>query len=619
MGTRYAVHPSVGIARVGNSVDFYLAPIAQGGLPIECDVDGTMQRGKDGNPVFVKTFKTEMRIRRQAARFSVYRHDDEAGTADEVTLDDDEIASITWTVHIANKKGCWYTFRGPAGDVTVSPQNTYENRMVPLRNGDVEDRRALIVDPGPRTLAGRAQYEELSSRGAPKDYPVSFPPPATSGSSVTTLGEARTDRAGCLIVVGGSGASGGPHDLDHAVQVFSDQPPGGTAVEPIGWHDDVGDGPVVCTVRFKNRRKPEVLRAWCLVGPPKYAPELVNAVTLDDVMLDVAVKHFGVFPCGADAASDTLIANFDRDIAPIAARASDVMWVANIPTNAAVAGPKFDLRDPSPSNCRNRERYAMRFRRDPTRFFDVNGVPLLPLQAGNDEVGGPDGNFLTLTDTQLRMLRQWARGYFVTTPPEPLRRVDPLDRASVANCVGGPLDPGIEVTWSLRDPGIYEAPWRIKHRHPPNYYLKRGLSHDENEQDRKGCEPGDLTKRLATPWQLDMHLCSYVDVKLSHGRRPNVLGPPKYRAAWWPVQRPWWVTHGRHNDRSDIAPGDVLDWTFGLAGSPSRFLRHWTKLGFIANENHVDGDEYPNFVQAEREDVHGDAFDDDDLIVVVSE
>ena len=527
MNPRYAIHPSVGIARVGNSPDFYLAPLTMGGLPIKCFADGTMRRCRDGDPEFVDQFKTDGLVRRQAARFSVYRHDDEAGTTEEVTLDDEEIASITWTVHLANKKACWYNFRGSAGDTTVSPCNTYEKCKVPPRNGDVKDRTTLIVDPGPRTLTGRAQSAELSSSGAPAGYPVHFPEPAKEGTSVTSLGEVRTDNAGRLIVVGGRGAAGGPEKLNNGLEFVEllGSPPDGSTREPRGWHDDVSDGSVVCTITFKDGTTPEVLRAWCIVGPPKFAPELVNAVTLDDVMLDVAVKHFGVLPGSTNAASDTLVVNSERDIEPIASRASDAMWVVGVPANAAVARPRFDLRDASASNRRNRERYAMRFRRDATRLFDPSGVPLLPIQAGSDELGGPEGNFLTLTDTQLRMLRQWARGRFVTTSPEPLPGVDLLDRASVGNCVGAPLDPGIEVTWSLGDPAIYEAPWRIKHRPQTKDFLTAGLSPDENEQDGQGCEPGDLTKRLATPWQLDFHFCGWVQVSLSAGRSADVEHP----------------------------------------------------------------------------------------------
>ncbi|MEA2463913.1 MAG: hypothetical protein QOJ98_1660, partial [Acidobacteriota bacterium] len=39
---RYAVHPAVGVPRLGNSPDeFYLEPESIGGLPIECAADGT--------------------------------------------------------------------------------------------------------------------------------------------------------------------------------------------------------------------------------------------------------------------------------------------------------------------------------------------------------------------------------------------------------------------------------------------------------------------------------------------------------------------------------------------------------------------------------------------------
>jgi len=628
MTIRYAVHPSIGIARVGDSPSFYLAPMTTGGLPIECKADGTMLRGRDGEPRFVDGFKKDAQIRRQAARFTVYRHDDEAGTTEEVTLDDPDIASISWTVHLANKKACWYSFRERAGDMTVSRRNTYDQCKVPRRNAEVTDRKTLIVDPGPRTVSGRATHAELSSAGAPKGYAVRFPDQAIVGTSVTSLGDVRTDDAGRLIVVGGFGAAGGHGPLNgpalvpavqEAVAPQASAAPvvaepleanlqpgpvrggGGIVVEPPGWYDDVADGPIVCTVTFKDGRTAEVLRAWCITGPPKFAPELVNAVTLDDVMLDVAAKHFRLLPGNPDAASDSdaLVVNFERDIAPIVARASDVMWVAGLPATAAVARPRFDLRDASPNNHRNRERYAALFRRDSTQFFDPTGVPLLPIQAGSNVVGDRKASFLTLTDTQLRMLRQWARGRFVITLPEPLLGVDPLDRASVGNCVGGPMDPGIEVTWSLLDPAIYDSPWCIKHRNPEDY-LTAGLSPDRNEQDGGGCEPGDLTKRLATPWQLDFVQCGSVNVSLNDGRLGDVKNPPPYNVTWWPVQRPVKVTRSLHNDDGS-PPGAVFDWF--PAGSPAKVAPLWTRLGFIVNQNRVDGDEYPNFSEVERQQI----------------
>lgn len=65
-GPTYQIHPAIGFARVGNAPDsFYLEPTAVGALPTEYD--------KDGKEVPVTQFKNAGQIRRQAARFRVYR------------------------------------------------------------------------------------------------------------------------------------------------------------------------------------------------------------------------------------------------------------------------------------------------------------------------------------------------------------------------------------------------------------------------------------------------------------------------------------------------------------------------------------------------------------------
>src|SRR5687768_1128640 len=79
---RYAVHPAVGVARLGNSPDeFYRGPERSGGLPIACTPDGTPRAG-GGKPVFVKKFKdAEGRIKRQGAQFRVFAFDSNAPNA----------------------------------------------------------------------------------------------------------------------------------------------------------------------------------------------------------------------------------------------------------------------------------------------------------------------------------------------------------------------------------------------------------------------------------------------------------------------------------------------------------------------------------------------------------
>src|SRR5688500_17816911 len=103
--TRYAVHPAIGVARLGNSPDqFYLEPETIGGLPIECTADGTPK-----NELTTKFKDEEGRIKRQAAQFRVYAYDssDPNDPCREVTLSDGDVESIEGTVHLANKKALW--------------------------------------------------------------------------------------------------------------------------------------------------------------------------------------------------------------------------------------------------------------------------------------------------------------------------------------------------------------------------------------------------------------------------------------------------------------------------------------------------------------------------------
>lgn len=128
--------------------------------------------------------------------------------------------------------------------------------------------------------------------------------------------------------------------------------------------------------------------------------------------------------------------------------------------------------------------------------------------------------FSVLTDTQYYLLAQWAAGKFSANAPGiSIPDVHELDKAATGNGVGEPMCPGIEITWSMRNPVIYEAPYVIKHRYDEAFYFKQGLSWSEGECEPanwneptvgKGCEPGDLTKRMAIPWQADFYdECGY--------------------------------------------------------------------------------------------------------------
>src|SRR3954454_8395047 len=191
---RYAVHPAVGVARLGDSTDeFYLEPETIGGLPIECTHDGA-PIVKDGKPVLTRKFKdAKGRIRRQAAQFRVFvfGSNDPADPGREITLDDPSVESIEWTVHLANKKGVWYNNQEFIGNVYLagqpgaettnanyywSPNDDDTPSGVPsLRNSDVsghaERQKQLIIDPGPRTVKAPGEKGRFSRDSKPPDYP----------------------------------------------------------------------------------------------------------------------------------------------------------------------------------------------------------------------------------------------------------------------------------------------------------------------------------------------------------------------------------------------------------------------------------------------------------------
>src|SRR5262249_61770640 len=90
---RAAIHPSIGVARLGNSRDeYFLAPEIVNPPP---ERPGFYRDPTGG-------------LKRQAVRFRVYGLNEQGIAATELTQSNAEIA---WTVHLANKKAAWYQFQ----------------------------------------------------------------------------------------------------------------------------------------------------------------------------------------------------------------------------------------------------------------------------------------------------------------------------------------------------------------------------------------------------------------------------------------------------------------------------------------------------------------------------
>ncbi len=220
MATIYKIHPAIGIARLGNSPDFFIGPEL---LNAELDPPGGF---KDN----------QCRVKRQAARFRIFAHHDD-NTVEEITSAQ---AEISWTVHLVNSKAA------------------HPDRM---NSGSASD---LTIDPGPQTTNGPNLTKAFDSGT------ISF-----SGAPVTTvpLGEMLTDTDNHLLVLGGSGTSASPGGDALSGYFWS----------TAGWYDDASDGPVTATIKLlADNSTPAVVPAWVLVAPPKFAPHQQSVITLFD-------------------------------------------------------------------------------------------------------------------------------------------------------------------------------------------------------------------------------------------------------------------------------------------------------------------------------------------------
>jgi hypothetical protein len=478
----YRSHPAIGIARLGNSPnEFYLAPETTGGLPTVCDTGGNPILDAHGQEQPVASFKDEQgRILRQAARFRVYVYDDANPQGRELKIGDPiqglescgTLVDIQWTVYVANKKAIWYEFQ------ELNGEHGYDKKH-PLRNAGITNkhaRRQLIIDPGPQTVNCTTQTAAEFARDQNPGYTQTFPPPLQP-NSIDTLGELMTNAANHLIVLGGYGNSGcWSRTGDPAGPVIKHY------ANNDGWFDDVADGPVTAILAYYSEEDQETRYvnvedpSWVVVGYPRYAPEIVDMITMDEVIYDLGVREFahnpylyGTGPFDTPAPVDPADPNalklwraapkqwnpdyypyFWKEIWPIVSRPDQMQWVTDVLTissdphdTAAGGGGNFDRDQISrPPKCKNTPECAGRCDgdclEDPYRamrqyiyamlrkpgeenlFTDTyhpartGGRALMPLLAGDNPLTNTvTSKFLRLTDTQLFLLQQWADGMLI--------------------------------------------------------------------------------------------------------------------------------------------------------------------------------------------------------------
>lgn len=442
--TRFEIHPAIGIARVGNSQEFFAGPEPGVSPPRK-------YRDRSG------------RLLRQAARFRIFRctraADGTLRSATEVTSDE---AEIEWTVHVANRKGA-------SPEFPPSPART-RREGGRLRNADHADRAQLVIDPGPRTLTGPSASSTFDT--------------GSFLGTVVALGEMRTQGDGSLLVLGGLGVSGtSPPGVPAPITHFANND---------NWYDDTSDGPVTATVKTSGAKRAARARpAWVITGPPDYAPGITNFVTLYDVAYQVAVEN------GWRQVPDQ--PSFTRHVQPILQRALGYQWVLEL--GRMGHGPfsgfgdfssRWDsLADPSPNASFARE-LVVGMLKDPRQAPDPADPEfgMMP-RLHNNDYGTIPSHVLRPTVPQYAILERWAAGRFVndleSPPPDTELLPDAIDRMTLEACSGGPFFPGIEVGAVMAAATTYSEAFRV---------------------DAQRHEPGQLTAGNAVPWQADFLACS---------------------------------------------------------------------------------------------------------------
>jgi len=569
----YAIHPAIGIARVGNSTEYFIAPELPGEAPVA--VGGF----KDGAGA----------IKRQAVRFRVFGYNAEGLPVREITAAE---AEIRWSVHVANRKAAWYEF-ATAMDIPGAVP-------APLRNRDDfqgPNRQDLVIDPGARSISG------INQEG------VDFGDGLFIGEEVA-LGRLATDDYGRLIVTPAEGRAMSP--TDEPISDFANN---------VEWCDDIADGPVRATLRFNNREI-EAKPAWVAAAPPNYGPSiLAGFVTLYDVAEGVMVDKGWL---------DATEVSFTAHILPLFLRIADMQWVNEgvlqrygYGSSEDLEDPDFlmQLADPSEENRAFRTQWFERFRNPDYAEEQPDALP--PMYG--DDVMLPAENprqWLAPTDLQYSRLEQWAQGNFnndfnlEATAPASLEALPAseqpaaLDRAALEPVLGGAFHPGTELTWIFRSPALYGDLFRINAIAPGveapedfgEFLSPSQAVADDGPLAVSG--PGDITKWMAVPWQTDTASCR-------SGYEKDV---DPYLPTFWPARAPNDVMSREQYDTmmTTSEPASVREEAFSQRVEWLRYIlrpdpidslyqmiQNWPLLGIISLEPGPDDDIAPDLVKVE--------------------
>ena len=577
---RLAIFPPLGISRVGNSAEWFLAPEIAGMPPLR---DGHY---KDG----------EQRVKKQVQRFRIYAFNGAGEVIREITAAE---ARVEWRVHVANTKAAWYGFNNPLDDGEQAPGLPSQKRNQFITE-DRERAAMLVINPGMKTITGT----DVNADGTDANL-------AMAGRFWRTLdvklGHLRTDGAGRLLVFPGDGVSRSAVP-NNPISNFSDND---------GWHDDWCDGVVQATVTMADGQTMMPDSAWIACCGPDFAPDIQPFVSLYDVISDVNIE-------AGWATRPSTPLSFAKFIYPLFRRAALMNWVAAAHilrwndvdsfTDPAVIAR---LGDPSPANRAFRER-IFGFFRNP-HSDDVQQYKLPYMLGDGINYSGSPLRWFRIPDQQYAILQAWAAGLFISDLDPAAQEAivileqiplseqpESLTRAALEPCSGGAFHPGVELTWPLRHKELYRGPFRIALAtdRAPDLIQNLGqlLTPEQAFHGFHGTPPaiapqmpGDLTRWMGIPWQCDAFSCQQVTFANDF---PN--------AVWWPALLPidvlpeaFYAAVMDPNlapaERLKFASGRVA-WSRGVAGigyhaqasytdGLNQMVSLWARMGFVVRRD----------------------------------
>lgn len=584
---RAAIHPAIGIARVGNSeTEFYIGPEV---------INPPAQ-----DPGFYRD--STGALKREAARFRIYGYNAQGQVVRELTSDDSD---IEWHVHLANQKASWYQFQ-LALDIpeAAAAPNTA------LRNANIKgsQRSKLLIDGGKVSISG----SNTSGSQYAFDNGYFF-------DKQVYLGELQTQGNGQLLVLGGRGVSASV-DGSRAT----------TFANNNGWHDDTSDGPVTASVSIDGK-KLKVEPAWVVVAPPNYGPLQKSVRTMFDLITDVQTQS------GLLAQPSTV--SFSKDIMPLFLRMSNLEWVnKGYATQFGWGGPLYfqseellaQLSDRSELQQELRQQTANMFREFKRDGHAPQPWPWLYGDAMNVPPADTPRQHATVTDTQLSMLQRWAEGDFIndyqpnTQSPQTLCDVPlgeqpaMLDQSALEFCLADAFHPGCEMTWPMRHASMYMGKYRLRHRpskqKAPNYGSLLTPEVAVSEQGPLYAQaPGDITRWMAVPWQTDTASCKYA-YYAGYGPKYD-----PYLPTFWPARVPNQVlTESDYQLVMDeSAPTEQRteafnrrdDWfrTLGDQGyveQINNMIHSFDEMGIVETRSGPSDDLFPNTLQVEQRNLH---------------